>query len=148
MTPELFHGNWVRDAQGRLVRLGAFKDCVSVFGGTVSYDVNGIDPALLRSFGAPEEGIAAVLRLRRERYLRSPGEVAAFLGPAAGRLRTGANSIFTLRASARPRLPGGGLSETRRAVSARVKFRKSGEIPPYDILRWDDNATAEDWLWQ
>jgi hypothetical protein len=67
--------------------------------------------------------------------------VTAFIGGGAalGRLRVGGNSIFTLRSTARLRLPNGQFSDMRRTVAATVKFMNSGDIP-LQILRWYDNA--------
>jgi hypothetical protein len=51
----------------------------------------------------------------------------------------GGNSIFTLRSTARIRMPNGVLSDMSRTVAATVKFMSSGDIP-FQILRWYDNA--------
>jgi hypothetical protein len=64
-----------------------------------------------------------------------PGATAAL-----NRLRVGGNSIYTLRATARPRLPNGQLSDLRRTVAAQVKFMPAGYDFPYHILRWYDSA--------
>jgi len=81
-----------------------------------------------------------VARRRLQPFL-NPGEVAAFIGgsPALGRLRVGGNSIFTLRSTARIRLPNGQLSDMSRTVAATVKYMSTGDIP-FQILRWYDNA--------
>ena len=144
MTPDLFHGNYAREPRtGRLIRLGAFKDCASVYGSVDKFDANGIEPALLRSFGASVEGAAAFVVERERRPLATAsdlGRVAMMSGPATGRLTILGNSIYTLRATARIRLPNNRLSDVSRTVAAQVKFRMPDFPPAYQILRWDDQA--------
>jgi general secretion pathway protein K len=144
MTADLFHGSYTRDARsGRLVRLGAFKDCVSVFGEIEKFDANGIEPALLRSFGASFDGAAAFVAEREKLPLANAGElarVAPMAGMAMARLSVSGNSIYTLRATARVRLPDNRLSDVSRTVSAQVKFRLPDYPPAYQVLRWDDQA--------
>jgi general secretion pathway protein K len=143
MTPEIFHGTYTRDPQGRLIRLGAFKDCISVWGVTSGFDINHSEPALLASLGIPPPALARLLEIRNQRPFLNQGDVGqlgAILGPAAGRLRAGGNTIYTLRATARLRYPDGRPGEVTRTVAATVKFRFQGEGAPYEILRWDDQA--------
>jgi general secretion pathway protein K len=142
MTPDLFHGSYTREPRtGRLVRLGAFKDCVSIFGSEAKFDANGIDPALLRAFGASFDGANAFVDARERQPLVNSGEIAR-LAPLAGgalpRLTVGGNSIYTLRATARLWRQDRRLSEVSRTVSAQVKFRPQGVAPVYHILRWND----------
>lgn len=144
MTPDLFHGNYTREARtGRLVRLGAFKDCVSIYGSEKKFDANGIEPALLRSLGAPWEMANAFVAERERAPLINAaelGRLAPMAGGAFSRLDVFANSIYTLRATARLRLPDRRLSDVSRTVSAQVKFR-AAELPPaYHVMRWDDQA--------
>jgi len=144
MTPDLFHGNYTHDPRtGRLIRLGAFKDCVSVFGTIAKFDANGIQPALLRAFGATWDGANALVAERERAPLMTAGElgrVGMMAGAAMGRLGVVGNSIYTMRATARLRLPDGSLSDVSRTVSAQVKFRLPDVLPAYHILRWDDQA--------
>jgi hypothetical protein len=56
-------------------------------------------------------------------------------------LRVGGGSVVTLRASARPRLASGQLSDLRRSVAATVKLLgPAGGDKPYHVLRWYDNV--------
>ena len=141
MTPELYHGGYARDAQGRLVATSGLKDCVSVFGSNGSLDANFADPAVLATVGVSPAVIPAMLERRRalpfnEARLAQFAEVA---GPGFGRLQVGGGTVFTLRASARVRLPDGQLSDLRRDAAALIKIRTDGVVPPYTILRWYEN---------
>jgi len=144
MTPDLFHGNYTRDPRtGQLVRLGAFKDCVSVRGSAQRFNVNGIEPALLRSLGVPWSQVNAFVAQRAAAPFSNAadlGRAASTAGPAISRLSVDANTIFTVRATARLRLPDGRLSDVSRSVSATVKLRLPEMQPAYHVLRWDDQA--------
>lgn len=150
MTPELFYGSYRRDPQGRLVRLGGFRDCVSPKGAVGIFDVNSAEPALLLSIGVPPQGVDQIMRLRRTRPLtmKDLGALRTLAGPAAARLRAGGNTRFTVRATARLRLPDGRLSEVRRTASATVKFFSDYRATrPYEILRFDANSLSEVAWW-
>ena len=146
MTPDIYYGSFttVEDGSGgrRLIPQGGFADCVSVFGGNNGFDVNSAAPAVLASIGLSPDLVAEVVRRRRIALLQQPdlGRLAEIGGPAVSRLRIGGNSIFTLRATARPRLPNGQLSDLRRSVAAMVKRMPEGYDAPYHILRWYENA--------
>jgi hypothetical protein len=151
MTPELFYGNYMRNHEGRLVRLGGFRDCVSVFGSRTSFDVNGIEPALLTALGAAPEAVRQIAGMRRSVPILDIRQLSALeplLGPAAKRLVVGGNTIYTFRSTARLRRPDGSFSDLRRTVAAQVKFRKPGLTPRYHVLRWHDNITSEVSQWQ
>ena len=60
------------------------------------------------------------------------------------RLRVEGNSIVTIRATARLRLPGGQLSDLKRTVASMVKYMPPGYDSPIHILRWYDTAFADD----
>lgn len=147
MTPDLFHGNYIREPNGRMVRLGAFKDCVSVFGTTGQFEVNSAEPALLASLGIAPPNVAQILNYRRMKRIVNVQEIGSLAGPAAVKLRSGGNSIYTFRATARMRLADGRLSDLRRTVSAQVKFLPWGTMPPHQILRWRDTADSEVSQW-
>jgi general secretion pathway protein K len=140
MTPEIFYGNFVRDPQGRLYPRGGLKDCVSVYGVGGPVDINSAEPAVLATVGVPPEAVKAIVERRHATPFKTPGEWQGIIqGEAAGKLRVGGGSIWTLRATAQIRLPNGGVSDLRRSVSALVKFREPGYNPPIEILRWYDN---------
>jgi len=147
MTPDIFYGTWLRAGGGEdnapLVRQGGLADCVSVFGTADRFDANTAQPALLNSVGVPPDVVAALVARRRFAPFLNDGDLSRFLqgvGDALAHLRVGGNSIFTLRATARPRLANGQLSDLRRTVAALVKFMPPGYDSPYHILRWYDSA--------
>ena len=55
-------------------------------------------------------------------------------------LRLEGNSILTIRATARVRLPNGQLSDMKRTVAAQVKYMPSSYSTPIHFLRWYDAA--------
>jgi general secretion pathway protein K len=143
MTSELFHGTYEPDAEGRLAPRPGLKDCLTVYGAGGQFDVNTVEPAVLAAAGISPDVIAAIIQVRRVAPFRSGAQLAAFLqgaGPVLNRLRVGGNSIFTLRATARLRLPNGGLSDQRRSVAAVVKLNPEESNEPHHILRWYDNV--------
>jgi general secretion pathway protein K len=151
MTPELFHGGYVRDDTGRLLLHSGVKDCIAVYGGNGVYDVNSADPALLRAIGVDPGAVERIVERRRQSPIlpEELGQVRSMAGPAGSRLVAGGNSIFTLRATARVRRQDGQLSDMRRTVAATVKFLGYGYNPPYHVLRWYDHApTTDSVVWQ
>ncbi|MFN0107141.1 MAG: general secretion pathway protein GspK [Bryobacteraceae bacterium] len=145
-SPDLFHGTWVRNVNGILVRLPGLKDCLTVYGINDSYDINTTSAPVLMAIGLPPEVTAAVVQRRAVRpflVASELGPILASAGTAAGRLRIGGNSVFTLRATAtlRAQQPAV-ISDVRRSASMVVKFNQNlKEDPtPYWILRWYDNA--------
>jgi len=141
MTPDLFYGTYIRDTSTtppQLVAQGGLRDCVSVYGSVGVYDVNGASPALMAANGVPPDAIAAVVA---HRPFRSAAEYGAFSqgSPALAKLRFGGNSIFTIRASARLRLPDGKLNDLRHTAAAVIKLQPAKD-PPYVVLRWYDRG--------
>ncbi len=139
MTPDLYYGSYDRDLSGQLVRRGGLDQCVSIYGSTSQFEANTAHWGVLGSLGFTPDEVRAIVERRRVQPFASVAEVAAF-GPAAGRLRIGGNSIFTLRATARLRLQDGRLSDLRRSAAALVKIMPGGSEISYNILRWYDNA--------
>ena len=140
MTPELFYGNYARNAQGQLVARGGFRDCVSTQGSINSFDVAGIEPALLLGLGAPPAGVDQFRRLRAARPL-GPADlpaVQAMMGAAASRLRYGGNTTYTFRATAFPR-----NSSARRTIEATVKYFDRPVDVPYHVTRWRETSTSD-----
>lgn len=141
MTPDLYYGTYVRDtsvAPPQLVARGGLRDCLSVWGTTGNVDVNGAAPAILALSGLSPEAIQAVAA---RRPFHTAAEYFAFTqgNPMFARLRVGGNAMFTLRATARLRLPNGGLSDLRRKVSETIKFIPDGP-ENYVVMRWYDRG--------
>jgi general secretion pathway protein K len=143
MTPELFYGTYVPDAEGRLVPRGGLRDCLSVLGSANSFDINTVEPALMLSIGISPEAVNAIVAQRRVMPFRNPAQLAPLAeagGPGFQKLRIGGNSVYTFRATARLRLPDGRYSDLRRTVTSTVKYLPTGFNEPFQTLRWDEGA--------
>jgi general secretion pathway protein K len=145
MTPDIFYGTYDTvarpDGGARLVARGGLSDCLSVFGSD-TVDVNSASPAVLATLGVPPDVAGFIVERRRNIPFRAQdlGPLAQAAGPGAGHLRIGGNTIYTLRATARLRLPNGQFSDLKRTVAAMVKLMPPGYDAPYHVLRWYDNA--------
>jgi len=148
VTPDIFYGTYVPAAEGagpeepRLVPRGGLADCLSVYGSKDRVDANTASPAVLAAIGLGPDAINALLQRRRMAPFTEP-QLFSFLqamGVSTGRLRVEGNSIVTMRATARLRLPNGQLSDLKRTVAAQVKYMRAGQDPPVHILRWYDTA--------
>lgn len=149
MTPEIYHGSYARDPQGRLIPLGALKNCVSVYGSTGPFDINTVEAPVLAAIGFPPDMAAGLVQMVRQNPIRSDRQfnaVAQRGGPLLGRLTFGGGGrTYTLRATARIRLPNGQLSDLRRSVSALLRMNDPKEdITPYRVLRWYDNVWVDE----
>ncbi len=143
MTPELFYGGFERGSDGHLVPRAGLRDCVSVYGSSGSYDVNSVEPALMVAAGVSPETARLIASTRSQMPFRRMDQVLALTGgpaPGMNRLGFGMSTMFTLRATARPRNASGQPSDLRRTVAALVKFAEPGEDPPLTVMRWYDNA--------
>ena len=143
VTPDIFYGTYApgtepgaEDAQ-RLIPRAGLANCLSVFGSRDRVDANTAPPAVLAAVGLSPNAIAALVERRNAAPL-SVEQLQPFLetvGASANRLRLGGNSIFTFRATARPRLADGRLSDLRRTLAAQVKYMPTG-LDSIHILRW------------
>lgn len=142
VTPELFYGNYVRTPDGRLIALGGLRDCLSPYAPASPKDINAMEPAVMLALGAPPAGVELVKQIRRLGPVTQAnlGPVMQALGPAAAYVGIGGYSIFSLRATGRPRRPDGQLSDTRRTVAGTFKMNKVGVTPPIEVLRWHDHS--------
>ncbi|MBL8234136.1 MAG: general secretion pathway protein GspK [Bryobacterales bacterium] len=143
MTPELFHGTWDRDRDGKLIPRAGLKDCLSAYSGGAQVDVNSAQPETLLALGLPPDAVFAITQARRIAPFQNNDQLrflTAQLGPLAGRLFAGMGSIVTIRATARMRLPNGQLSDMKRTVAAVVKLAPSTRDAPYHVIRWYDQA--------
>lgn len=147
VTPELFYGTYVPAPEGspagtpRLQARPGLVDCLSIFGTQDALDINTAEPAVLAAVGVPEAIIEAVVAQRRVAPFTTSNMPSI---PTAGGMRfiTEGNSIVTVRATARVRLPNGGYSDVKRTVAAMVKYMPQGYDSPIHILRWWDTAFA------
>lgn len=147
MTPEIFYGNYTSDANGRLYARGGLKDCLSVWGSPGGpYDINSASPAMLEAFGASPQAALQLVAMRQAAPIRSMNDVAGLLGPNAGRFRVDGNTIYTVRATARLRLPNGAPSEVVRTAAAVVKVLDPRLYAPnvVHVLRFYDDAWSQD----
>ena len=145
VTPELFYGTWDRDDSvqpPRLTQRIGLRDCVSTYANG-SLDMNTTPIPVLIATGLPPEAAAALVEQRRIQPFSDLGVAHAFtqnMGPAAARLVIGGASMFTIRATARPRTPSGVISDMRRSVSALIKLAPADGISPFHIVRWYDRG--------
>ena len=145
VTPDIFYGTYAANpeagaegAQPLLSRPG-LASCLSIYGSRDRVDANTAQPAVLAAVGLPPDAIAALVA-RRDAAPLLPAQLQSLMesvGPAANRLRLGGNTIYTFRATARPRLPDGRLSDLRRTLAAQVKYMPVG-FDPIQILHWYD----------
>ena len=140
VTPDMFYGTWVRNQTGQLVRATGLKDCLALYGTNSQFDINMTAPPVLLSLGIPPDVATQIVARRSQRPFLTNEElntVVQAAGPAAGKLRLGGGTVFTLRANATLR-----GSDVRRSVATVVKFNwdEKDEMTPYHILRWYDNA--------
>jgi general secretion pathway protein K len=138
ITPGLYYGTSLDGS------VSALRDCVSVYGST-GVDVNTARRETMMALGIPPADADAIVQRRRQMPFFDPQEFEQLrlsLGPAGNRLRMGGNTMYTLRATARLKSAGGGLSDMRRGVGALIKFYFPGNMaekpPGYEIVRWYD----------
>lgn len=145
ITPELFHGGYQRAQDGTLVPRTGLKDCLSVFSSGGALDLNTAEPETMLAAGAPPPAVQAVVSLRRIAPIREAqlGMLAPMFGSSFGRFRIGGDSIYTLRATARPRLQDGSLAETRRTATMTVIVNQKLYEEGFSVLRRNDDAISE-----
>lgn len=149
VTPDLFYGSYTRNEDGRLMPHASLRDCLSIYATNGPMDINTVEPAVMQAIGIRPDVAAAIVQLRKIAPILSMDRVAPLLSgsPGAGQLSTTViNSMTTLRATARLKLPNGQLSEVQRSAAALVKFLPHqfgmGPNTPFDVMRWYDNAVS------
>ena len=148
MTPEVFYGNYVADAEGRLSPRGGLRDSLSVWGSLEQFDANAASPALLEALGASPSAVTQMVQQRAQQPFRDLGQVAA-LGIPVGRLSlSGEHLIWNIRATARLRRPNGAPSDVVRSASAIAKLvmpPRTRRLDPIKlrVLRYYEDAWSE-----
>ncbi len=141
MSPELFYGNYTTGPDGRLYARGGLRDCLSSWGSLGPFDVNTASPALLEAMGMTPEATADLIARRQQQPFQTLQEA----GPLPPRVTlSNGFTIYTLRASARLRLPNGAYSEVVRTAAATIKLFDPTKAPrAMDVLRWYDDAWSQ-----
>src|SRR5579871_787179 len=144
MTPEIYYGNFIADAEGRLYARGGMRDCLSVWGSSGPFDINSVSPALMEAVGVAPDTVNQIVKLRSQRPILSMADAAAAGGPFPN-LSVGGNVIWTLRATARLKRPDGTPSDTVRTSAATIKIldRKVNYQMPVAVLRYYDDAWSQ-----
>ncbi len=142
MTPDIFYGGFQETPDGQLIPYGGLRDCVSVYGSTSQLDVNTVTPGILGMLGMIPPAIDALIARRKAAPFQAIGDASIFAegAPGFGRLSVGGQTMWTLRATARIRLPNGQLSELKKTEAAVVKFLPAQFDPPYHYMRWYSDA--------
>lgn len=142
ITPDLFYGGFARAPEGAVVRRPGLRDCLSVFSSGRGMDVRTVEPAVMAAVGVPAPAAEMIALLRLQQPILDFRQVAPLLGPAAGRFRLGGDNIYTLRSTARLRLPGGRLGDARRTVAVTVQLNSTVSPEGMRVLAWQDSAMA------
>ena len=137
ITPDLYYGSALDNTHAGL------RDCVSAHEQGFGVDVNTAPAAVLQTIGLGPADIQTLVRSRAEHPIldyKELAEIVQSLGPAGRRLQIGGRTMYTLRATARLRLPDGKLSDLRRTVAALVKFNLPGNTDQkpvgFEVVRW------------
>jgi hypothetical protein len=124
-------------SDGRWIAVPGLRDCLSVYSGSASHDVNSVQPAVMAAEGLAPEAIAAIVEQRKHGPITQEQwtALAPSLGEMAGVLNIGGGKILTLRATARVRSANGGrLGELRRTATLTVMREPSYDKAGYRIL--------------
>jgi len=103
--------------------------------------------ATLQAVGLSQEDALALVARRTARPIadyRELSEIQQALGPSGQHLLLGGQTMYTLRATARLRLPDGKLSDMRRTIAALVHIdfpgNAKGRPAGYQVIRWFDRT--------
>lgn len=148
VTTHLYHGGRERIPGGNVVARPGLAELFSVYGGTVPVDINSAPPAVLASVGLNAGEIQSIVAVRQR--MPYPPEALVELnlsvGPAIRVLRAGQDLAYTIKATARPRLADGRLSDFRWTSSALVFYQQEGDRRIPRIRAWHvAAATGTPW---
>lgn len=143
VTPELYYGGFRTAPDGTFVPRPGLRDCFSPhlgFEGNV--DLMSATAPVIASFGVPLPVAEAFVAERQLTDLMPPERIAQLMQslvvtelPRVGGLQPYAGrKMYNVRASAR-------VSGTVRSVAARIQMMPRPGVL-YDVLRWEDQATA------
>lgn len=146
ITPEIVYGRYTRQPDGSLVNVGGLIDCL-----TAHRKVNdGLDPfsvhpSLMVAMGMSPSAARSFAEARRSVF--DPNRALGGIAGATVPLRADLGDVFQIRATGRPRLSNGKLSETRRTVALMIKFIPVNPrymwISPWTHLRWFDQTFSD-----
>jgi general secretion pathway protein K len=149
VTSEMMHGRFRRQPNGRMARWGGLVDCISPLATSVGLDAWSVDPTLLVALGMSPDQAQNFVEARAlpvEQAMVAMGQVMQTAQGAQGLSMNAIGTAFQIRATARPRLVNGELSETRRTVALLVE---NTPPPPQffwreslSYLRWYDQAES------
>jgi len=136
VTPDLFYGRMERASDGSWVARPGLRDCLSVYSASSSHDINYVQPAVMAAEGVPPQVIASIVAMRKQAPIlpKQMESLAPMLGDVAGQYRPGGGRIYTIRATARVRLPNGALSELRRSAALTVMMGPTYDKSGYRVL--------------
>lgn len=149
VTSEMMHGRFRRRPDGTMVRWGGLADCISPLATGTGVDAWSVDPTLLVALGMDPDRAQVFVQARSlpvEQALPAMMEILQTQQGGLGISMNAVGSAFQIRATARPRMANGLLSETRRSVSLLVE---NTPPPPQffwreslSYLRWYDQAES------
>jgi hypothetical protein len=145
VTPELYHGGFVRLPDGRFLPRPGLADCLSVHQTGDTLDLNSAPAPVMAALGADPAAAEQLVAMRRLGPLMGDrlGAAMALLGPAAGRFQVSSTvPIYTLRATARLWTQRGRLSDVRRTVELTVRIGPNVSPEGYRVLSWRDQVLA------
>lgn len=145
VTPHLYHGGRERIPGGGVIARPGLVDLFSVQGATVPVDINSAPPAVLASVGLNAGEIQSIVAVRRRMPYppQALSDLQLSAGPALRVLRAGQDQAYTIKATARPRLAGGGLSDFRWTSSALVVYQQEGDRRIPRIRAWHAAAATD-----
>jgi len=146
ITSEMLYGRYSRLPDGSLVNLGGLADMLSPYlKESDGLDPLSVHPSLLVAMGMSPEGARSFIQARRSVF--DPNLALAGMRGGTVSLSPNLGDIFQVRATGRPRLPNGALSETRRTVALLIKFIPPNPrymwISPWTHLRWYDQTFSD-----
>lgn len=147
VTPDLYYGHMERLPGGGVVSRPGLRDVLSVSGSTNNFDINSVHPALMASVGLTLGDVDRIVKTRRVAPFtpKMVSELVLESGPANRFLHAGLDQAYTVKATARPRLPNGKLSDYKRTVAALVVFEPTqpGQPQRLAVRQWYEISNSD-----